>query len=109
VAELGIRVQSIEDSQETQAKKTERAEKYTNNMLEDLMGRMGRLENSSTRFETNLQHVNGNGTSTNTRPSGIETRLSSIERLQYMFIGGFITVTGLVTFFGFQVLKILLK
>ena len=109
IATLGIRMESLEASYEKMEIKIGKAEHYTHVMLEDLIGRISKIEHSNGRFEENLLHVNGNGTSTNTKLTDIENRLRSIERLAWGALGGLGTVTAIFSFFGWQVLKLMLK
>lgn len=109
IAELAMQYSAAEQDLERLQKQLTEGTRYQNNMLEDLIGRMSRIENAATRFETNLHHVNGNGSSTNTRLTGIEVRLLAIERLAWVAAGGMTTITGLCVFFGWQALKILVR
>lgn len=109
IAALTERVKGVEDTGERLTKQMHETQRYTNVMLEDMIGRMSKMERQSARFEENLVHVNsGNGT-TITRLAAIETRLLSIERLAWTAAGGMGCITALCVFIGWQALKVLLK
>ena len=109
IATLSLRMETIEAAHVDFQVKFSKAEHYTHVLYEDLITRLAKMENSNVRFEANLLHVNGNGDDTNKRLDGIEARLRTLERMGWTAIGACIAVTGISSFFGWQVLKILLK
>lgn len=99
---LELRVDRIEDD-------ARRASRYTHVMLEDLTQRFSKLETAGVRFETSLNHMSTTDTEAGKRLGDIESRLRSLERLAWSAIGGMAAVTGVMSFLGWQAIKLLVR
>lgn len=109
IAVLETKVETLEQWAEKHEREDERAHKYQNNMLEDFLARLAGIERSAARFETDLQHRNGNDLDTKISLKEIFERIRILERLAYIAIGGLGAVGAVATFFGWNILKLLGK
>ena len=109
IAVLETKVETLEQWAERHEREDERAHKYQNNMMEDLIERLAGIERSAARFETDLLHRNGNDLDTKVSLKEIFERIRVLERLAYIAIGGLGAVGAVATFFGWNILKLLGK
>lgn len=109
IAVLETKVETLEGWAQKHEVNDQRAHKYQNNMMEDLLERLGGIERSAARFENDLLHRNGSDVDTKASIKEIFDRLRTLERLAYIAIGGLMAVGGVATFFGWNILKLLGK
>ena len=109
IAVLETKVETLEDWARKHELNDERNHKYANNMLEDFLARLGGIERSAARFETDLLHRNGSDLDTKVSLKEIFERIRVLERLAYIAIGGLGAVGAVATFFGWNILKLLGK
>ena len=109
LAVLETKVETLEQWAEKHERDDERAHKYQNNMMEDLIARLAGIERSAARFETDLMHRNGSDLDTKVSLKEIFERIRILERLAYIAIGGLGAVGAVATFFGWNILKLLGK
>ena len=109
LAVLETKVDTLEQWAEKHELEDERAHKYQNNMMEDLLARLAGIERSAARFETDLLHRNGSDLDTKVSLKEIFERIRVLERLAYIAIGGLGAVGAVATFFGWNILKMLGK
>ena len=109
IAVLETKVETLEVWAEKHEREDERAHKYQNKMMEDLLARLAGIERSAARFETDLMHRNGSDLDTKVSIKEIFDRLRTLERLAYIALGGLGAVGAVATFFGWNILKLLGK
>ena len=87
----------------------DRTHKYITHMQEDLLVRLGSIDRSAARFESDIANRVINELNTQTSLNGIFKRLRSLERLAWIAIGGLGSIGALATFFGWSILKTIAK
>lgn len=107
VAVLEQRVDSLEKRSDEHEKEDERLHRYMTHMMEDLQAKLGSLERTGARFESDLTHraVTDNGTQESLRD--IFERLRTLERMAWIAIGSVAAFGTVITYFGNLILKVL--
>ena len=107
IAVLETKVGTLEGWADKHEREDERAHKYQNNMMEDLLARLAGIERSAARFETDLMHRNGSDTETKGSLREIYDRLRTLERLVWIAVGGLVVVGGIMGIVGSRILTLL--
>jgi len=105
IAALEVKVENLESWADNHEREDDRNHKYINHMAEDILGRMAGIERSAARFESDLAHRNGQQVDTQSSLKEIYERIRVLERLVWIACGGMLAVSGLASFFGFEILK----
>ena len=106
IAVLETKVETLEEWALRHERDDERAHKYQNNMMEDLIERLAGIERSAARFEADLMHRNGSDVDTKASLRDIFERLRVLERLVWIAMGAVVVVGGLVSLVGGHILKL---
>ena len=106
IAVLETKVETLEEWALRHERDDERAHKYQNNMMEDLIERLAGIERSAARFEADLMHRNGSDLDTKVSLKEIFERLRVLERLVWIAMGAVVVVGGLVSLVGGHILKL---
>ena len=107
LAVLETKVDTLEQWAEKHELEDERAHKYQNNMMEDLIARLSGIERSAARFESDLVHRNGNEQDTKGSLRDIFERIRTLERLVWIAVGGLVVVGGIMSIVGSKILTLL--
>lgn len=109
IAALEVKVEKIEAWAEKHERDDDRTHKYLSHMAEDILARIGGIERSAVRFETDLTHRNGHQLTMQESLKEIFDRLRMLERLVWIASGGMLALGTVATFFGWEILKVLGK
>lgn len=104
-SELARKIEWLQKAHEESIK----ARKYVHNMLEDLGIKIGGLERSAARFESDLLHRNIASDGLMKWLATVDERQRTIERLVWIAVGGVIVIGTLVGIIGGNILRLLAR
>ena len=104
LAELTVRMDTVEKTIEREIGKRENSEKYTHRMIEDVQSRYQAIAVSFGRIETAFtQHLADDKKMTQSLVD-LDKRVRTVERLTWVAVGGIAVIGGLVALVGGQII-----
>jgi archaellum component FlaC len=104
LAELTIRMDTVEKSLEREIGKRENSEKYTHRMIEDVQSRYQDIAVSFGRIEASFtQHLKDDKQMTQSLLE-LDKRVRTVERLTWIAVGGIAVIGGLIALVGSQII-----
>lgn len=102
-AELALRIEFLQKAHEDDVK----ARKYTHNMIEDLVSKIGNLEQSAVRFELYMTHRDVMDDGLKGLLNVLDSRMRVVERLVWVAVGGMVVIAGLTSIVGTTIINLL--
>ena len=107
IAAIDVRVENLENRLDKHEAEDDRFHKYNSHMLEDLIGKITKIDISAARFEADLVHRAGNDNDTKGKMQEINDKLDTVRRLVWMALGAVIVMAGSISVIGDSIMKAL--
>lgn len=104
LAELTLRMETVEKTIEREIGKRENSEKYTHRMIEDVQSRYQAIAVSFGRIEAAFtQHLKDDKQMTQSI-ADLDKRVRTVERLTWIAVGGIAVIGGMIALVGSQLI-----